>query len=56
MTNIYQVEVYNYPTMYTVTGETKEEAVIKAREEFRINNGGTKQVYKTKIIYIEKCL
>lgn len=54
MTNIYQIEVYNYPTTYTVTGETKEEAVIKAREEFRCES--TKQVYKTKIIYIEKCL
>lgn len=55
MTSIYQVEVYNYPTTITVTGDTKEEAVIKAREEFRLFNGGTKQIYKTKIIYIEKC-
>lgn len=56
MTNIYQVEVYNYPTMYTVTGETKEEAIIKAREEFRNSGAVQSKVYKTKIIYIEKCL
>ena len=58
MTNIYQVEVYNYPTMYTVTGETKEEAIIKAREEYRqqVGYGLTNiRVYKTKVIYIEKC-
>jgi len=52
MANIYQVEVYNYPTTHTVVATTKEEAIIKARNIFHeTNNTG---IYKTKIVYIEK--
>lgn len=52
MSNIYQVEVYNYPTTHTVTASTKEEAIIKARNIF--HETSDKGIYKTKIIYIEK--
>ena len=53
MTNIYQVEVYNYPNTYTVTGDTKEEGIIRARDSYR-NQYGKSNIYKTKIIMIEK--
>ena len=58
MTNIYQVEVYNYPTQITVTADTKEHAIIRARDEFASmvkHQMMSCRVYKTKIIYIEKC-
>lgn len=52
MTNLYQVEIKGKPVVYIVTGDTKEEAQIKAREKFR------EQFYisvaSTKILSTEK--
>jgi len=52
-TNIYQIEVYGKPELYIVTGRTKEEAVIRAREVYNIQYM-KRNIAKTKIVHIEK--